>query len=227
MKKLKVFEAFVDELWGILVFNELTMEEDEKIGEMVNNTLDEFQNDYFEMDEPSTHFNDDENVRADYWLVNKTIKELNILDNIEMDNLNKAYPGKDRKIEYTAWYGKSSVQVYNTPAIYGQFLWYSIKEGRERQYRIWMIAKDKDHLFRAVDAEYATYGRKNTELRSNWDSAKQWDDLDALLASQVSHLKSIGKFIQEHCEYEHDGLEQARREAEAEGDPNAGLEPWR
>jgi hypothetical protein len=227
MKKLKVFEAFVDELWGILVFNELTMEEDEKIGEMVNDTLGEFQNDYFEMDEPSTHFNDDENVRADYWLVNKTIKELNILDNIEMDNLNKAYPGKDRKIEYTAWYGKPSVKVYNTPAIYGQFLWYSIKEGKGRQYRIWMIAKDKDHLFRAVDAEYATYGRKNIELRSAWDSAKQWDNLDALLASQVSHLKSIGKFIQEHCQYEYDGLEQARRDAEAEGDPNAGLEPWR
>lgn len=226
MKKLKVFEAFVDELWGILVFNELTMEEDEKIGEMVNDTLGEFQNNYFEMDEPSTHFNDDENIRADYWLVNKTLRELNILDSIEMDNLNKSYPDKERKIE-SNWGGKPRVHVYNTPAIYGQFIWYSIKEGRGRQYRIWMIAKDKDHSFRAVDAEYATYGRKNTALRSAWDSAKQWDDLDALLASQVPHLKSIGKFIQEHCEYEYDELEQAKRDAESEGDPNAGLEPWR
>jgi hypothetical protein len=102
MKKLKVFEAFVDELWGILVFNELTMEEDEKIGEMVSDTFGEFQNNYFEMDEPSTNFNDEENIRSDYWLVNKTLRELNILDNIEMDNLNKSYPDKERKIERRA-----------------------------------------------------------------------------------------------------------------------------
>lgn len=226
MKKLKVFEAFVDELWGILVFNELTLEEDEKIGEMVNNTLDEFQNNYFEMDEPSTHFNDDENIRADYWLVNKTVQELKILDKIEVDNLNKSYPGKNNRREYNSM-GKPKILEWNSPAIYGQFIWYSILDGKKRQYRIWMIGKDKDHLFRAVDAEYATYGKENTALRSAWDNAKQWDDLDALLASQVPHLKSIGKFIQEHCEYEYDELEQAKRDAEAEGDPNDGLEPWR
>jgi hypothetical protein len=86
-----------------------------------------------------------------------------------------------------------------------------------------MIGKDEDHLFRSVDAEYV-YGKTNTTIRDAWDSAKQWDDLDALLASQIPHLKSIGKYVQEHCKNEDDEKEEVKRDYD--DDPNAGLEPW-
>ena len=109
--------------------------------------------------------------------------------------------------------------------VYGTFIWYSIK-GPKRQYRIWLIAKDEDHLFRAIDAEYITQGKQNTILRSAWDSAKQWEDLDALLAEQIPHLKSIGKYVQEHCENEEDEKSSMRNEIDHD-DPNDGLEPWR
>jgi len=198
MNNLKTFESFSRDVFGLPFFNEVTNEEGEKIDTMVYDALKEFENSNFEMDEPSLNFgsNDDpENkTRSDYWLANPTVKALRILDSAEMSNLESSYPKKKhRSITIN---GKENSFYFDV--IYGNFIYYSIAERVGRQYRIWMIGKDEDHLFRAIDAKY-DYSKHNTEIRNAWNSAKQWDDLDALLATQIPHLKSIGKYIQDHC----------------------------
>ena len=224
MDKLKKFESFSRDAFGLPFFNEMTLEEDEKVGDALSEGLGEFQNSYFEMDEPSTSFgnNDDPEVktRSDFWLVNPTIRDLQILSDAEFKELELLYPKK----KHTSITVNGKDHSYYFDVVYGTFIWYSIK-GPKRQYRVWLIGKDEDHLFRAIDAEYLTYGKKNTLIRSAWDSAKQWEDLDALLADQIPHLKSIGKYVQEHCENEEDEKEAARNEEEE--DPNAGIEPWK
>lgn len=234
MKSIKTFESFARDAFGLSFFNEVTPEEGEKIDTAIYEALDEFQDAYFEMDEPSTHFDPgDKGVRADYWLVNRTVKALNMLDQVEMKNLESINPDVTHtsKIEY-----KGKFNTWQFPKIYGNFIWYSVKGKDEkaswRRYvdRIWMIGKDDDDLFRAIDAEFPSDGigrKKGNQLRAAWDSAKQWKDLDALLAEQIPHLKSIGKDVQDHCQREIESWEQAEREAAADGDPNAGLESWR
>jgi len=223
MNNLKTFESFSRDVFGLPFFSEVSDEEGEKIDTMVYDTLKEFENSYFEMDEPSLGFgsNDDpENkTRSDYWLANSTVRDLRILNDSEMSNLESTYPKK----RHNSIMVNGREHAYEFAVIYGNFIYYSIK-GPKRQYRIWMIGKDEDHLFRSVDAEYV-YGKTNTTIRDAWDSAKQWDDLDALLASQIPHLKSIGKYVQEHCKNEDEEKEEVKRDYD--DDPNAGLEPWR
>jgi hypothetical protein len=225
MNNLKTFESFSRDAFNLPLFNEMTDEEDEKVSDALYKGLGEFQNNFFQMDEPSTGFRANEDIevetRADYWLVNPTVNDLEILSDAEFKNLESLYPKK--KITRVTVNGKDHSYYFNV--VYGTFIWYSIK-GPKRQYRIWLIAKDEDHLFRAIDAEYITYGKQNTILRSAWDSAKQWEDLDVLLAEQIPHLKSIGKYVQEHCENEEDEKSSMRNEIDHD-DPNDGLEPWR
>ena len=223
MNNLKTFESFSRDVFGLPFFSEVSDEEGEKIDTTVYETLKEFEDSSFEMDEPSLGFgsNDDpENkTRSDYWLANPTVRDLRILNDSEMSNLESTYPKK----RHNSIMVNGKEHAYEFAVIYGNFIYYSIK-GPKRQYRIWMIGKDEDHLFRSVDAEYV-YGKTNTTIRDAWDSAKQWDDLDALLASQIPHLKSIGKYVQEHCKNEDEEKEEVKRDYD--DDPNAGLEPWR
>jgi hypothetical protein len=234
MNNLKTFESFASEIFGLPFFLEVTDEEDEKISDALYKGLGEFEDNYFDMDEPSLGLKEaqeeyDSEVRADYWLANPTVEYLNILDKTEMDNLKAAHPNKTHV---------SSVggREWKWPVIYGTFIWYSIKPPRkepgmtktpEREHRIWMIAKDDEGSFKAIDARYFPNKEKNPELRSALNTAKSWENLDALLESQIPHLKSIGKYVQEHCRNEYDEKEEIRIEAESEGDPNDGLEPWR
>ena len=234
MNKLKTFESFARDSFSLPFFNGMTLEEDEKVADALHKALGEFQNNYFEMDEPNLHFRDnqdlEETTRADYWLANDNVSDLNILSKHELDILKSLYPDETRKSSFPN--SKGEYREWKMPAIYGTFLWYSImKPGSKykcdkREYRVWLVGKDEDHLFRVIDAEYLTHGKSNTIIRSAWDSAKKWEDLDSLLADQISHLRSIGTHIQEHCECEEDEKDSMRNEIDHD-DPNAGLEPWR
>jgi hypothetical protein len=234
MNNLKTFESFTAEIFGLPFFLEVTDEEDEKISEALYKGLGEFEDSYFDMDEPSLALKEviedyDSEVRADFWLANSTVEYLHILDKTEMDILKSAYPYKIHKSPIGG-------REWKWPVIYGTFIWYSIKPQKkepgmtkspEREHRIWMVAKDGDGLFKAIDAKYFPNETKNPELRSALSSAKAWEDLDALLESQIPHLKSIGKYVQEHCKNEENEKQAIKSEVESEGDPNDGLEPWR
>ena len=234
MNNLKTFESFSSDIFGLPIFQGVTDEEDEKISSALHESLGEFQNAYFNLDEPSLGLKDaqeemDGDIRSDYWLANPTVEYLRIVNPIEMNDLKKSHPDKEHQ-------SAGSKRTWKWPVIYGTFIWYSIKPPKRqpgmtssptREHRIWMIAKDTDYSFRAIDTKYVTAGNPNPELRSAWDSAKPWEDLDTLLASQIPHLKSIGKYVQEHCENEYTEREEAKSDYDYDDDPNAGLEPWR
>jgi len=71
--------------------------------------------------------------------------------------------------------------------------------------KIWLIAKDAYGKYRVAHGEVS-------ELRSLWNSAKPWENLEDLVKSEIPTLKEIAQYFNDHLEDEKDAWD---REAES------------
>jgi hypothetical protein len=204
MNHIRLYENFAEELFDVPVFYPLTDDEDNLFLEESGDILKEFEGKYFELDEPSTHFgswNDSSDLRCHYWLTSKTMPA-GILNNIEFSNLKLSFPDEEKTYKYRE-VGIEKERKYKFPKIFGHFFWYSIPVEPKRSSRremYWVMAKDSFGKFRAINGEMK-------ELRNLWNSAKKWNSLEDLIKSETPTLKSIGKYFNDHVEFQRDEWE--------------------
>jgi len=215
MKNLKLFEDFTEELFNLPVFVEWTDEEDEKFSDLVYPVLEPFEGDYFELDEPSRGYGkweESNDLRADYWLTKDSMNKLGILTHPELKKMQEIFPDNHREYKRKDWQGKEVTGYSVIQPIFGNFYWYAIPEerngkpywGRKKE-KIWLIAKDAYGKYRVAHGEVS-------ELRSLWNSAKPWENLEDLVKSEIPTLKEIAQYFNDHLEDEKDAWD---REAES------------
>lgn len=216
MKNIKLFEDFTEELFNLPVFTEWTDEEDVKFSDLVYPVLEPFQGDYFILEEPSKRYGESresDDIKVDYWLTKNSMIKLGLIESRdEIKKMQELFPDNHRRYTTKDWQGKEVIGFNIIEPIFGNFYWYAIPEDRNgrpywgnKQEKIWLIAKDPYGNYRVAHG-----GIK--ELRSLWNSAKPWENLEDLIKSEIPTLKEIGQHFDGHLQDEKDEWD---REAES------------